>query len=97
MTSRQKAGIACGRQYPPLHLPSPKKFPDQLADRARWLVQVRDFIKPWRGKKPREFDLNLPENPTLDEVATLENEIVHVHCANVTYTLRRRPVLPRYE
>ena len=82
----------------PSSLTFPQKIPrSQLADRARWLAQVRDFIKPWHGKKPREFDLNLPENPTLNEVTALKNAIAHVYCTNVTYTLCRRPVLPRYE
>lgn len=80
--------------------PSSLTFPMQiqrsrLADRVRWLTQVRDFIRPWHGAKPQGFDLKPSED--LDEVATLEKAVAHVYCTNVTYILRRRPVLPRYE
>ena len=82
----------------PFSLISPKKIPRvQLADRAAWLVGVRDFIRPWNGEKPKGFDVELSGEPTAREVASLEAAVAHVYCSNVTYILRRRPVLPRYE
>ena len=82
----------------PLSLTYPQKIPRaELTDRAAWLVRVRDFIRPWHGKKTRDFDIKLSDNPTNDEVTALERAVAHVYCWNVTHILRRRPSLPRYE
>jgi len=69
----------------------------QLTDRAAWLARVRDFIRPWDGKRLKDFELKLSANPTIDEVTALEKAVADLYCSNVTYVLRRRPVLPRYE
>ena len=69
----------------------------QPADRAAWLARVRDFIRPWDGKKSKDFELELSEDSTVEEITALEKAVAHVYCSNVTYVLRRRPILPRYE
>ena len=74
-------------------IPVPRSDP---GDRAAWLVAVRDFMRPWGGKKPLAFDVNPPDVPTLEDVIPFESAIAHVYCMNVTSVLRRRPVLPRY-
>ena len=82
----------------PLSLTFPKDIPrSQLADRAAWLTRVRDFIKCWPGKKPEGFDLHVSDRSTVNEVTALEKAVADFYCSNVTYILRRRPVLPRYE
>jgi len=82
----------------PLSLTFPQPIPrSKLTDRATWLVRVRDFIRPWHGQKPADFEIKLSDDPTPHEVVTLERAIAHVYCSNVTYILRRRPSLPRYE
>jgi len=80
-----------------LTVPTDKIPRSRLTDRAAWLAWVRDFIWPWDGKKSKDFELKLSVDPRLDEVAAFEKAVAHVYCSNVTYTLRRRPVLPRYE
>jgi len=82
----------------PLSITFPNKIPrSRLSDRAAWLVRVRDFIRHWDGTKSQDFELTPSENPTIDEVAALEKAVAQVYCSNVTYVLRRRPVLPCYE
>lgn len=82
----------------PLSLTFPQKIPrSTLADRAAWLVRVRDFVRPWHGSKSADFDLEPSDDPTIDEVIALERAVAHIYCSNVTYMLRRRPSLPRYE
>ena len=80
-----------------LAVPTAKIARSQLTDRAAWLARVRDFIRPWDGKRSNDFELKLSANPTIDEVTALEKAVAHLYCSNVTYVLRRRPVLPRYE
>ena len=82
----------------PLSLTYPQPIPrSTLADRAAWLARVRDFIRPWNGHKSVDFDLELSNNPSNNEVAALERAVACIYCSNVTYILRRRPSLPQYE
>jgi len=82
----------------PLSLTFPQPIPrSKLAERGAWLGHVRNFIRPWKGPKPVDFELKLSDEPTIDEVTSLERAVAHVYCSNVTYILRRRPSLPRYE
>jgi len=80
-----------------LTIPTTKIPRSQLTDRAEWLVRVHDFIRPWDGKRLKDFELELSADPTIGEVTALEKAVVDLYCSNVTYVLRRRPVLPRYE
>lgn len=66
-----------------------------LSDRAAWLTAVRDFMLPWEGTKPSDFHVTPPEHPTPKGLACFEFAVAKVYCSNVTYILRRRPVLPR--
>ena len=82
----------------PFSLTYPQHIPrSTLAERAAWLGRVRNFITPWQGKKPKYFSIKLSDIPTDGEVAVLEAAVADVYCSNVTYVLRRRPVLPRYK
>ena len=80
-----------------LAIPKEKIPQSRLIDLAGWLIRVRDFIRPWDGKKSKDFDLEFSAGPTIDKVDALEKAVAEVYCSNVTYILRRRPVLPRYE
>lgn len=63
----------------PLSLTVPQQIPrSKLTDRAEWLVRVRDFIRPWPGEKSADFELELAENPILDQVVALERAVAHV-------------------
>jgi hypothetical protein len=82
----------------PCSLTVPSPIPrSTLDERATWLCRVRDFIEPWQGKKPEGFFVQLSEPPTDHEVCVLEEAVADVYCSNVTYILRRRPVIPRYK
>ena len=76
---------------------NPNRIPrSTLIERATWLVKVRDFIAPWKNTKPDGFFTPLSDPPTDYEVGLLETAVADVYCSQVTYILRRRPVLPRY-
>jgi hypothetical protein len=74
-------------------LPVPRS---DLSDRATWLVAIRDFIEPWPGTESPAFHVQIPDPPTLEAVLSLESAVAEVYCSNVTFTLRRRPVIPCY-
>jgi hypothetical protein len=81
----------------PFSLTLPRRIPrSKLADRAVWLIRVRDLIRPWHGEKSPDFDLELPDNAAAVDVERLEFAVASIYCSNVTHVLRRRPVLPRY-
>lgn len=90
----------CVRMRPfmsPFSMTVPVPIPrSRLPDRAAWLTAVRDFMDNWPGKKPLGFDINLPDPPTLAEIIPLESAVADFYCSNVTYLLRRRPVVPPY-
>jgi len=67
-----------------------------LVDRVTWLVAIRDFMQDWQGPKTSTFYTNLPDPVTPDNIVGFESAIANLYCHNVTYTLRRRPSLPRY-
>lgn len=67
-----------------------------LANRATWLVAIRDFMQDWQGPKPSTSDANLPSLITPEDIIGFESAIANLYCHNVTYTLRRRPSLPQY-
>ena len=75
----------------------PQEIPhSMLADHAKWLIQVQDFIWPWKGRKLDGFNPVLTDNPNPRKVASLEAAITHLYCSNVTYMLCHCPVLPHY-
>jgi hypothetical protein len=79
-----------------LSFPQPIPRSD-LADRAKWLVRVRDFMRDWEGPKPPAFDTEPSNLTALGDILHFESAVATVYCSNVTHILRRRPVIPRYK
>lgn len=68
-----------------------------LCERGVWLMSVYEFIKGWPGSSRQDLYARI-QRPIRDHllVRSLETTVADLYCYNVTHTLRRRPVLPRY-